>query len=70
MYSWIFGEYFYKSYLMKIIDEIEIKRKVNKNKGLQIKSSFAMDLKDRLNNVVVLESIDRRKSESDLSTDL
>jgi len=32
MMSWIFGEYYYKTELIKIIDEIDEKRKEQKKK--------------------------------------
>jgi len=52
MYSYIFGEYFYKDELIFMIDEIDLKRKLRKEKGSTISSSFAQDLKDRLNGIV------------------
>jgi len=51
MYSWIFGDYFYKNDLIKMIDEIDKKRKDKRLKGLLMNSTFADDLKNSLNGI-------------------
>lgn len=70
MTSWIFGEYFYKTELIKIIDEIDEKRKEQKKKGKTMKSSFAQDLKNALNGVeeqlekMLYEGVEEKKKSS------
>lgn len=51
MLSWIFGDYFYKCDLIKMIEEIEKKRKDKRLKGLTMNSSFAEDLTNSLNGI-------------------
>ena len=52
MYSFFYGEYFYKEQLLEWIEEIDIKRKLRKQKGSTVSSSFAMDLKDKILNKI------------------
>ena len=49
MLSWIYGKYFYLYELLNIIDEIETKRQLRRLKGSTMSSTFAQDLKDKLN---------------------
>ncbi len=51
MLSWIIGEYFYKTDLIKMIEEIDKKRKYKRIKGLTMNSTFAEDLLNALNGI-------------------
>ena len=67
MYSWIFGDYFYKNDLIKMIDEIDKKRKDKRLKGLLMNSTFADDLKNALNGIeeiVDMEEENNKQSSS------
>ena len=73
MYSWIFGDYFYKNDLIKMIDEIDKKRKDKRLKGLLMNSTFADDLKNSLNGIeeiVDMEEENNKKSNSSKTSDL
>ena len=48
MYSYLFGYYFYKKDIEKMIDEIEEKRKEIRTNGGVLSSSFAEELKNKL----------------------
>tara|TARA_R110001632_G_scaffold1675_3_gene7314 strand:+ start:5055 stop:5237 length:183 start_codon:yes stop_codon:yes gene_type:complete len=48
MFSWIYGNYFYVSDLIKIIDEIESKRQIKRIQGLTMNTTFCQDLKDEI----------------------
>ncbi len=48
MFSWIYGKYYYLNDLIKIIDEIEEKRKERRLKGSTMSSTFTQDLKKKL----------------------
>lgn len=61
MYSWIFGEYFYKYELIKMIDEIDKKRKLKRLKGETMNSTFSEDLKNALNGIEEIIDIDAEK---------
>ena len=67
MLSWIIGEYFYKTDLIKMIEKIDKKRKDKRIKGLNINSTFAQDLINNLNGIEeILESKEEiKKSNSD-----
>ncbi len=69
MLSWIIGEYFYKTDLIKMIEKIDKKRKDKRIKGLNINSTFAQDLINNLNGIEeILESKEEiKKSNSDSS---
>jgi len=58
MLSWIFGDYFYKCDLIKMIEEIEKKRKEKRLKGLTMNSSFAEDLKNALHGIEEIVEIE------------
>lgn len=49
MYSYFFGDYFYKNDLIKIIIEIDKERKLKRIKGDKMDSSFSEDLLKYLN---------------------
>jgi|TARA_R110000744_G_scaffold172085_2_gene290576 hypothetical protein len=49
MYSYLFGKYFYKLEIEKMIDEIEGDRKKLRLLGETMSTSFAQDLKLKLN---------------------
>ncbi len=53
MLSWIYGKYFYLYELLNIIDEIETKRQLRRLKGSTMSSTFAQDLKDKLNGIEI-----------------
>lgn len=67
MYSFFYGEYFYKEQLIEWIEEIDIKRKLRKQKGSTVSSSFAMDLKDKLNGVEEVKILNKIKSTGDIN---
>ena len=71
MLSWIIGEYFYKTDLIKMIEKIDKKRKDKRIKGLNINSTFAQDLINNLNGIEeILESKEEiKKSNSDSAID-
>ncbi len=71
MLSWIFGDYFYKCDLIKMIDEIDKKRKDKRIKGLTMNSSFAEDLKNALNGIEEIIDVEKenKKSSSDSKID-
>jgi hypothetical protein len=46
MYSYLFGSYFYQKDIIKMIDEIETKRRNQRLEGFTMKTSFAEDLKN------------------------
>lgn len=54
MLSWIYGKYFYLYELLNIIDEIETKRQLRRLKGSTMSSTFAQDLKDKLNGIEII----------------
>jgi len=62
MYSWIFGEYFYKYELIKMIDEIDKKRKLKRLKGETMNSTFSEDLKNALNGIEEIIDVDAEKN--------
>ncbi len=51
MLSWIIGEYFYKTDLIKMIEKIDKKRKDKRLKGSIMNSTFADDLLNALNGI-------------------
>ena len=53
MLSWIYGKYFYLYELLNIIDEIETKRQLRRLKGSTMSSTFAQDLKNKLNGIEI-----------------
>ena len=70
MYSFFYGDYFYKEQLLEWIEEIDIKRKVRKQKGSTLSSSFAMDLKDKLNGVEEVKILNKIKSTGDIKENI
>lgn len=50
MYSYFFNEFFYKKDIIKIINEIEEDRKKMRLIGETMNTTFAQDIKRRLNN--------------------
>jgi len=68
MFSWLFGEYFYKYELINLIDKIDTKRKFKRIKGETMNSTFADDLKNALNGIQLSEQMGAeqiKKSNSD-----
>ena len=68
MFSWLFGEYFYKYELINLIDKIDTKRKFKRIKGETMNSTFADDLKNALNGIKETEGETKeeiKKSNSD-----
>ena len=70
MYSFFYGEYFYKEQLLEWIEEIDIKRKLRKQKGSTVSSSFAMDLKDKLNGIEEVKILNKIKSTGDINENI
>jgi len=62
MYSWIFGDYFYKNDLIKMIDEIDKKRKDKRLKGLTMNSTFAEDLLNALNGIEEIVDVEEENN--------
>lgn len=65
MFSWLFGEYFYKYELINLIDKIDTKRKFKRIKGETMNSTFADDLKNALNGIEEIQVKQSKKSNSD-----
>ena len=68
MYSWIFGDYFYKNDLIKMIDEIDKKRKDKRLKGLLMNSTFADDLKNSLNGIEEIVDVEEENNKQSNSS--
>tara|TARA_R110000822_G_scaffold97897_1_gene221848 strand:- start:202 stop:420 length:219 start_codon:yes stop_codon:yes gene_type:complete len=69
MLSWIYGQYFYLYELFNIIEEIETKRQLRRLKGSTMSSTFAQDLKNRLNGIEIVSEkvITKTKSDSEIT---
>ena len=65
MLSWIYGQYFYLYELMDMIEEIETKRQLRRLKGFTMTSTFAQDLKNRLNGIEIVSEKVITKTKSD-----
>ena len=65
MLSWIYGQYFYLYELMDIIEEIETKRQLRRLQGSTMSSTFAQDLKNRLNGIEIVSEKVITKTKSD-----
>ena len=65
MLSWIYGQYFYLYELMDMIEEIETKRQLRRLKGSTMSSTFAQDLKNRLNGIEIVSEKVITKTKSD-----
>tara|TARA_R110000744_G_scaffold216155_2_gene334942 strand:- start:2041 stop:2259 length:219 start_codon:yes stop_codon:yes gene_type:complete len=65
MLSWIYGQYFYLYELFNIIEEIETKRQLRRLKGSTMSSTFAQDLKNRLNGIEIVSEKVITKTKSD-----
>ena len=65
MLSWIYGQYFYLYELMDMIEEIETKRQLRRLKGFTMTSTFAQDLKNRLNGIEIVSEKVSSKSEDE-----
>lgn len=65
MFSWLFGEYFYKYELINLIDKIDTQRKFKRIKGETMNSTFADDLKNALNGIEEIQVKQSKKSNSD-----
>ena len=70
MLSWIYGQYFYLYELFNIIEEIETKRQLRRLKGSTMSSTFAQDLKNRLNGIEIVSEKVITKTKSDSSITL
>ena len=69
MLSWIYSKYFYLYELMDIIEEIETKRQLRRLQGSTMSSTFAQDLKNRLNGIEIVSEkvITKTKSDSEIT---
>ena len=69
MLSWIYGQYFYLYELFNIIEEIQTKRQLRRLKGSTMSSTFAQDLKNRLNGIEIVSEkvITKTKSDSEIT---
>ena len=69
MLSWIYNKYFYLYELMDIIEEIETKRQLRRLQGSTMSSTFAQDLKNRLNGIEIVSEkvITKTKSDSEIT---
>ena len=65
MLSWIYSKYFYLYELMDMIEEIETKRQLRRLKGSTMSSTFAQDLKNRLNGIEIVSEKVITKTKSD-----
>ena len=65
MLSWIYGQYFYLYELFNIIEEIETKRQLRRLQGSTMSSTFAQDLKNRLNGIEIVSEKVITKTKSD-----
>ena len=65
MLSWIYGQYFYLYELFNIIEEIETKRQLRRLKGSTMSSTFAQDLKNKLNGIEIVSEKVITKTKSD-----
>mgnify|MGYP003628209816 FL=1 len=65
MLSWIYNKYFYLYELMDIIEEIETKRQLRRLQGSTMSSTFAQDLKNRLNGIEIVSEKVITKTKSD-----
>lgn len=61
MFYWFYGDYFYKTDLIKMIDEIDGKRKLKRLKGGTMNSTFSDDLKNALNGIEEIEDFEETK---------
>ena len=69
MLSWIYNKYFYLYELMDMIEEIETKRQLRRLQGSTMSSTFAQDLKNRLNGIEIVSEkvITKTKSDSEIT---
>lgn len=69
MLSWIYSKYFYLYELMDMIEEIETKRQLRRLQGSTMSSTFAQDLKNRLNGIEIVSEkvITKTKSDSEIT---
>lgn len=65
MLSWIYSKYFYLYELMDMIEEIETKRQLRRLQGSTMSSTFAQDLKNRLNGIEIVSEKVITKTKSD-----
>lgn len=65
MLSWIYNKYFYLYELMDMIEEIETKRQLRRLQGSTMSSTFAQDLKNRLNGIEIVSEKVITKTKSD-----